>query len=101
VAEEEITVDYSTCHTTNTHRLFPCQCGSKACRGIIQPAYDWQDPDFQRRNMDDFPDFILRKIAERAIRDEDSPVEATLKRADALLIAARAIAEVIVVTLIA
>ena len=58
---EEITVDYSVSHTSNTHR-FLCHCGGSNCRVIIQPHYDFADREFQEQHKGEFPDYIQRYI---------------------------------------
>lgn len=60
-AGEEITTDYSVSHTSNTHR-FVCNCQSPDCRVLIQPRYDYLDPDFQQRYEGEFPDYIQELI---------------------------------------
>lgn len=60
--DDEITVDYSVCHTSSTHRIFLCNCGSPECRGIINPGYDWMDEEFQKAHAAEFPYFIQEKI---------------------------------------
>lgn len=63
-AGDEITADYSVSQMSDTHRMFMCQCGSDNCRGIIQPGWDWQDPNFQVRYPGEFPDYEQREIDE-------------------------------------
>lgn len=63
-AGDEITADYSVSQMSDTHRMFMCQCGSDNCRGIIQPGWDWQDPDFQARYPGEFPDYVQQEIDE-------------------------------------
>ena len=58
----EITADYSVSQKSDTHRMFVCQCGSESCRGVIQPGWDWQDPEFQARYPGEFPSYIQREI---------------------------------------
>ena len=59
---EEITTDYSVSQSSNTQRIFVCNCASPNCREIIQPGYDWMDEDFQQRHWQDFPFFIREEI---------------------------------------
>ena len=61
---EEITTDYSVSQSSNTQRIFTCNCASINCRGIILPGYDWLDPDFQRSHFGEFPYFIQEQIEE-------------------------------------
>ena len=61
-AGSEVTADYSVSQMSDTHRMFMCQCGSDHCRGIIQPGWDWQDPDFQARYPDEFPEYVQQEI---------------------------------------
>jgi hypothetical protein len=45
--------------------MWRCRCGSPACRGVITPAFDWLNEDFQTRNYDEFAWFIKEEIDER------------------------------------
>jgi hypothetical protein len=63
-AGSEITTDYSVSQMSDTHRMFICRCGSDECRGVIQPGWDWQDPDFQARYQGEFPDYEQQEIDE-------------------------------------
>lgn len=62
---EELTTDYSVSQMTNTHFMI-CNCGSPACRGIIAPLWDWEDPDFQAQHSGEFPWYLRAAIDEQS-----------------------------------
>ena len=87
--QEEITADYSTSESSRAHRIVKCNCGSKNCRGLIDPRYDWQDPRFQQKNWDLMPDYLKEKIQAREARgNQDTPDEAVLRKFDNVLLLA-------------
>lgn len=95
---EEITVDYSTSHMTDSHIIFPCRCGSPDCRGIIQPAWDWEDPRFQSRYEGEFPFYIqdrvdrLSRLSGEELKAEQR-VNITMKSANIIAVLNRLIQE--------
>jgi hypothetical protein len=58
---EEVTVDYSTCFTSDTVE-FDCMCQSASCRKHIKPSVDWRNPQFQAKHRGYFATFIQEKI---------------------------------------
>lgn len=96
-AGDEITADYSASQMSDTHRMFMCQCGSEDCRGIIQPGWDWQDPDFQARYPGEFPDYEQREIDDyNALSPErkqarERSLDGVLKLADMVALSKREI----------
>jgi len=95
----EITTDYSVSQSSNTHRIFICNCGSPDCRKIIQPGYDWLNPDFQKDHFDEFPYFIREEI-EKMNDMPESKLNAqkillyTLQSADAITLLADELARI-------
>lgn len=61
-AGSEITTDYSVSYTSETQSIADCQCGSRDCRGVIDPTKDWKNPAFQRKYEGEFPEWLQRKI---------------------------------------
>lgn len=59
---EEIFCDFSLVMDTPTHIIEKCLCGSKVCRGRINPPDDWKDLEFQKKNKGYFSSYIQRKI---------------------------------------
>lgn len=57
----ELTVDYATTYISPSQR-FPCNCGTRSCRGFIDTTTDWQNPELQARFTGHFADFVQRKI---------------------------------------
>lgn len=96
---EEVTVDYSVCHTSDTHRIFLCNCGSSKCRGVIQPGSDWMAEDFQKAHAGEFPYFIQEKIdgmnrMSEPERKAELRVRLVLRAADAINLLAREIEDI-------
>ena len=60
----EITVDYSTCFTSDTVE-FDCMCQAAGCRKHIKPSVDWRDPRLQAKYQGYFASFIQEKIDEQ------------------------------------
>src|SRR6266568_4199856 len=60
-AGEEFTQDYALYTTSPDWVLYPCRCGSAACRQRVTGA-DWQRQDVQERYRDHFSPFINERI---------------------------------------
>lgn len=68
---DEITVDYSTCYMSETGRILNCNCGAIDCRRLINPGWDWMNPQIQALYAGEFPDYMQRKInAYNALSDK-------------------------------
>jgi hypothetical protein len=79
-AGQEITADYSVSHISNTHR-FVCNCQSPDCRVLIQPRYDYLDPEFQEKYKGQFPDYVQELIDDLQTKPQEER--------DAILFSAR------------
>ncbi|HVZ12235.1 MAG TPA: SET domain-containing protein-lysine N-methyltransferase [Patescibacteria group bacterium] len=59
---EEVTIDYSLSHTSDTHKIDVCMCGADNCRGTIDPSKDWRDPEYRAKNYDLFAWYMKDSI---------------------------------------
>ena len=63
-AQEEVTVDYTTCYTSDTQE-FNCLCGKPTCRKHIKPSVDWRDLELQQKYSGYFAYFVQSKISNK------------------------------------